>query len=292
MTSTRLAAVFLAVSFAPSLAFALPPGPNCPPPAPDVEPNDTLAAASPITRPMPGLLAPSNGRIDPAGDVDHFRVHLEAGERLWLLVDTGVSTTGYYASFLQIVRPDGTVLASDWDEGTALFPGTQTVASEDASTLAGVAVPTTGDYFIRIKAAEAGMTFGYRLITAVSPNASSPEVEPNDSTPMTIAPGISVLASIADGDVDRYRLGLLDVGLPFVIVDSIGAVNLELTIGSLVVDSSHIAGSEAVMPGPTTGDFALRRLDGVSLFEPYRVALFYTGETCELPVALQSFEVR
>jgi len=52
---------------------------HCPQPSPDVEPNNSLATASPIHRPPflnSTIFTPSNGTIAPAGDVDLFRVSM------------------------------------------------------------------------------------------------------------------------------------------------------------------------------------------------------------------------
>src|SRR5262245_41039680 len=68
---------------------------QCPGPQPEVEPNDTLAQATPLTLASPSpfndVFLPVPGFTTP-GDVDFFRVTLFVDTRLWVLVDTG--TTG------------------------------------------------------------------------------------------------------------------------------------------------------------------------------------------------------
>lgn len=275
--------------------------PHCALPSPDVEPNDTTATASPLNRSpqVPGHVVPSNGSIDPAGDLDHFRIDLVAGQRLWLLVDTAVPPIGSRDSFVRVISPDGTVLAQNDNDGTAFDLSTWTVVSQDAAAIAGLEVPATGTYVIRVSAASPADRMAYRLYTAVSANASEAEIEPNDTTPIQPM-GLegTVLGTISPGDVDVYWGGVLGNGPRMVLTD--GAVSVAaptdltlslLTFSSLPVDSSGIGGAEAVMipeGGSIVRITAPPSLTGV---RPYRYGLFYIGDSCNLPVSLQSFAV-
>jgi hypothetical protein len=295
----HLAAVVVSV-FLSSAASVRAQGPHCPPPAPDVEPNGTLALASPIGLPPLGtpLAIPSNGTIDPPGDVDYFRIGLQAGQRLWILVDTSVPSLGSRDSFVRVLAADGTVLAQDDDDGTALDLSTFTVVSEDASAIAGLAVPASGDYFIEVTAANPADRLRYRMYTAVSTGASSAEIEPNDTFPVQPFGDETVLGQIGPGDVDLYHADVLDNGLRMVLAD--GAVDVSLPVDLafhldafpvLEVDSSSFGGAEAIML-PEFGNIV--RVTGSPLFpgtSPYRLGVFYIGDTCGLPVTLQSFAV-
>jgi hypothetical protein len=63
------------------------------------------------------------------------------------------------------------------------------------------------------------------------------------------------------------------------------------TFPVLTVDSSGFGGSEAIML-PEFGNVV--RVTGSTLLpgtSPYRLGVFYIGDTCSLPVTLQSFAV-
>ncbi len=274
--------------------------PHCAGPSPDVEPNDTPATASPLDRApgAPSHVVPSNGTVDPAGDLDHFHIDLQAGQRLWILVDTSVPPIGSRDSFVQRIGPSGTVLAENDNDGTAFDLSTWTVLSQDAAAIAGFAVPVTGTYVIRVSAASPADRLAYRLYTAVSANASEAEIEPNDTTPIQPM-GLegSVLGTISPGDVDIYWGGVLGNGPRMILTD--GAVdvsaptdlNLNLQAFSVDIDSSGVGGAEGVMlpeGGSLVRITAPPSLTGV---RPYRYGLFYIGDSCNLPVSLQSFDV-
>jgi hypothetical protein len=202
---------------------------HCPQPSPDLEPNGTVATASPIHRPPfinSTIFTPSNGTIAPAADVDYFRVSMVAGERIWLLVDTGVPATGTRDSRLRLLSSTGAVLAQNENAGTALGPGfPPPVVSLDASAIAGFAVPATGDYFVEVTAASPSEQMSYRLLTAITTNQSLPEQEPNDTLGTAQGAGVvgHILGQIAPiGDIDWYAVDTLDNGTPFVLID--GAV--------------------------------------------------------------------
>ena len=301
MPSVRLIGEFVAAALVPVAVEALPPGPHCPPPAWDQEPNDSMAQASPIgLAPLGGLAVAAKGTIDPPGDVDFFRVPMLAGERLWILADTALPAIGTRDSFVRVRSESGTVLAVDDDDGTAFSHETSSVVSLDAAAIAGFAVPATGNYYIEVTAAEAGQRMAYRLMIAVTPNVSVPEDEPaNDRFPTPDSSG-GVLGQIGPGDVDLYAAHVLDNGLRLVIADgAVDALPVDLVLTfepflpGLVVDSSQppSPGAEAVTL-PESGSIV--HVTGSTLSGGagrYRLGVFYTGDTCLVPVGLQSFAV-
>jgi hypothetical protein len=302
MTTVRFVSVGLLALLLPAAAVsALPPGPHCPPPSWDQEPNDSLSQASPVGRPPLGILAvPVAGTIDPAGDVDYFRVSMQAGERLWILVDTGVPAIGTRDSFVRVLSPSGALLDWDDDDGTSVSYTTGAIVSLDSSAIAGLAVPVTGDYFVEVTAGVPGQLMSYRLMVAITPNQSDLEFEPNDDSPSQ--PSFlwnSVLGQVGPGDVDRYLIGALDTGFPLVIANGAvdpSPVDLKFTFEfpSLVVDSSQQPSirAEAVAlrePGPLVLKVTGATLSGTA--GRYRFGIFYTGDTCPVPVTLQSFAV-
>ena len=135
---------------------------TCPGPQPEVEPNDTMAQATPLTPPNPAfffdVFLPAPG-FTPPGDVDFFSVPLQADTRLWLLVDTGTLDGGTSRdSVLQVLRPDGTLLEEDDDDGTGMSPFPFAVNTTESSTVAGLRVPATGTYFLRVTARSSEVT--------------------------------------------------------------------------------------------------------------------------------------
>ncbi len=282
-------------------------GGHCPQPSPDVEPNGSLATASPINRPPflnSTIFTPSNGTIAPAGDVDHFRVSMTAGERLWLLVDTGVPATGTRDSRVRLLDSTGGVLAQNDDGGTGLGPGLPPpVVTVDASAIAGFAVPATGDYYVEVTAESPSALMSYRLLTGVTDNVSLSEHEPNDTPGQAQNPGVTgghVLGQITLGDVDWYSAEVLDNGSPFVLVD--GAVLLPAEDTALAFDSGLLSGLvidssgffdgavEAAMV-PAITNIRVSGSTSPSTQGFYRIGIFYLGDTCQLPVTLQSFAV-
>ena len=296
----------LATAAAASSARAQPG--HCPQPSPDIEPNGSLATASTIHRPPfnnTSLFVPSNGTIAPAGDVDYFRISMTAGERIWLLVDTGVPATGTRDSRVRLLSDTGAVLAQNDDGGTGLGPGfPPPVVTLDASAIAGFAVPSSGDYFVEVTAESPSELMSYRLLTGVTSNVSNPEQEPNNTPSQAQMPGVTgghVLGQIAPiGDVDWYRADVLDNGYPFVLVD--GAVMLPAEDTALRFDSGLLSGLVIDSSGFTDGAVEAAmvpaitdiRVSGSRSFKTqgfYRIGIFYLGDLCPLPVTLQSFAV-
>jgi hypothetical protein len=300
--SLRRALAAIACLAGPSALPAYAQFPHCALPSPDVEPNDTTATASPLNRSpqVPWHVVPSNGSIDPAGDLDHFRIDLVAGQRLWLLVDTAVPPIGSRDSFVRVIAPDGTVIAEDDDDGTAFDLSTWTVVSQDAAAIAGLQVPSTGTYVIRVSAASAADRMSYRLYTAVTGSESEAEVEPNDATPVQPM-GVfenTVLAEIGPGDVDHFWGGVLGNGPRMILTD--GAVSVaaptDLTLSlvffsSLPIDSSGTGGAEAVMIPEGGSVVRITANPSLTGTRPYRYGLFYIGDACNLPVSLESFAI-
>jgi hypothetical protein len=276
--------------------------PHCAGPSPDVEPNDTTATASPLNRApqSPWHVVPSNGTIDPAGDVDHFRLDLSAGQRLWILADTAVPPIGSRDSFVRVIAPDGSVLAENDNDGTAFDLSTGTVVGQDAAAIAALQVPATGTYVIRVSAANPADRMSYRLYTAVSSNPPEAEIEPNDAGPVQPI-GFQetlVLGQISPGDVDNFWGGVLGNGPRMVLVQ--GAVDVALptdpvlnffSFPSVTVDSSGLGGAEAMMLPEGGSPVRITAPAGLAEMRPYLYGLFYIGDACGLPVTLQSFAV-
>lgn len=294
-----------------ALAFLVAPdaGAQCPGPQPELEPNNTTATATSLTVPaIQGSFFGVPGAIQPAGDVDVFRITVAAGTRLWASVDTGGTQQGganSRDSVLQVLAPDGTtLLEQDDDDGTG-NGRTNVITSGNASVIANLPLPTAGTYFVRVSGkTPADVIAPYVLMVALS-SGTQPEIEPNDleNTPFQtpFPPVAGTLGAV--GDVDWYIATVLDNGLPFVVVDGDPerdgtTTDVVLTFSQLSpfpmppVDSSTGRGA----PPPGAEGVVLPFIANVRVSGPaagsYAIAVFYSIEGCGVPVTLHGFEVR
>ena len=166
------------------------------PPGSEAEPNGTAATASPIQ---------AGERIRaatyPKGDIDLYRFHAEAGQRVYALLATDGSVSGD-DSVLTLYGSDGTTVieSDDWDGTLGLL----------SSSLAGVAVPAAGTYYLEVKAKQVGLPLRpYDLWLDLRSGAAASEAEPNDS-PATANPLNGVVAGAHDpaGEPDYYAIQL------------------------------------------------------------------------------------
>jgi hypothetical protein len=144
---------------------------------------------------------------------------------VWLSVDTGVAgPAGSRDSVVSLFAPDGvTLIENDDDDGTGNGRDF-TIESSDASLIAGPVLAAGGTYFARVQAKVPGQTIdGYSLLLGVTIETPAAEVEPNDCSPGGPAPtagGGLIAGSLSSaGDSDCYAINILDVGIPFIVVD-------------------------------------------------------------------------
>jgi hypothetical protein len=131
------------------------------------EPNDDVK--------QPQVLAAStmvvNGRLAKQGDVDGFAVPLKKGQTLVASVEATRTLKSPMDAVLQIVSPDGFVLAQN-DDHHDVDPHLAVTAPRDGSYIARVfAFPTKPDSSIRFAGAN---TFLYRLTLTTGPFADYP----------------------------------------------------------------------------------------------------------------------
>ena len=281
---------------------------TCPGPQPEVEPNDTFAQATPLTLASPSpfndVFLPAPGFTTP-GDVDFFRVTLLVDTRLWVLVDTGTTGGGTSRdSVLQVLRPDGSLLEEDDDDGTGMSPQFA-INTTESSVVAGMRVGVSGTYYLRVAARDPASSMAYRLLVMTTPEVADTEVEPNDTPAQATQPSSfpTIQGTLSAGDIDCYRVTILDHGVPFLVADArpeaaLPPTDLTMTLhmfsGQVPINSSPASSrpAEAVLvlwegglhacltgtnPGPGT--------------PAYRMGVFWSAQ-CPLPVELQSFEVR
>lgn len=286
-----------------------PRGALCPGTDVELEPNDTAATAT-LVEVGPGSSRGIGGAIASPGDVDYYRLAATAGDRLWVSVDTGRSSgTPPFSrdSVLALYAADGTsLLEEDDDDGTANGLDA-TIESLDASLVAGLLLPTTGTYVLRVAAkSPTAQIAPYSLLIGVSRGAG-PEQEPNDD-PATAPPlpyWVYDGSLSGAGDVDYYRANLLDAGLPFVAVDGDperDGVGTDVVLSLvewfppynvlLATDSSGATGSPAppaeaaLVQGPNG---VLVRVTGPAA-GTYRIGVTWSGY-CPVPVLLEKMDV-
>ena len=277
------------------------------PPQPEQEPNDTAMTATPLTFFGEAVMARAPGSISPGGDVDYFRIQAPVGSRLSILVDTGVLPQlpgGDSRDSVVSVFAGDILVEMDDDDGTGLGP----VTSGEASSIVGAEVG--GTIHIRVAAKNPGEVLSpYVLWVGASTVPFQAEVEPNDSqgTAMLLDV-VPVLGSLSGpSDVDWYVRGFLGGGPHAIFVDGDPERNGTSTdvridfapivppvppVNSSIGSGSPAPGSEAVYMGPASFPAQFFRLSGPAA-GTYSLRLLYIGgDDCQVPVQLQSFEVR
>src|SRR5262245_52216371 len=168
---------------------------------PEREPNDTVAAATPLG----GADVVAIGAITPFADVDYWSFQASAGDRVYAATMTtwsgfGVSTD----SVLDVIASDGvTILETDDNDGNF---------NAQSSSIAGCPIPTTGTYWVRVRANNLGPQISpYHLHFRLRSGAPVPESEPaNDTYPGQALPaGGWVSGTISSfSNNDYYSLSL------------------------------------------------------------------------------------
>jgi len=273
------------------------------------EPNDTVAAASPIlTWGSRGnaLFVGIYGTIGVPGDVDWYSFPSPfAGTRLWLSVDTGVAASGSRDSVVSVFAPDGvTLLETDDDDGTGNGRDA-TIESLEASVIGGLVLPAAGTYYVRVRAKDPGATIdAYSLLVSIRSVAPLAEVEPNNTMNQgQMVYWQSVLGSLSSSaDTDWYVVanGIFG-GPPFVVVDGDperDGITTDVTLhvtgvtGQTITTNSAGAGSPTDPPAEgfhyQLGIYA--RVTGTGP-GTYMLIAAVTGESCTVPVGLRSLEV-
>ena len=196
------------------------------------------------------------------------------------------------------------LLEEDDDDGTGMSPFPFAVNTTQSSTVAGLRVPATGTYFLRVTAKDPTASMAYRLLMIVTPLALESEIEPNDTPAQAIQPLMSptIRGTLTAGDVDCYRATVLDYGVPLVMADGWPetvlfpvdlAMILHLNGGQVVVNSSQLSArpGEAIMVLTENGmHVCLAGRSATPGIPTYHVGLFYSSQG-PLPVDLTSFEV-
>ena len=184
------------------------------PPDLELEPNDTLELATPLvsqTDTSPNATARRVGYLSPAGDVDDYRLHLDAPTRVHVTL-----------SALERVDTELSVVESDPQSaaGKTILKVNEG-GSKEPEVIPSVTL-AAGDHFLRVQAAlhQVGSKWvrdqedpeqTYRLEVELFPDDGTFEREPND-TPANATPILpgQTLSGFAfpSKDLDVYRLDL------------------------------------------------------------------------------------
>ena len=182
------------------------------PPDLELEPNDTLELATPLLASAGSTSLHGTGYLSPIGDVDDYRLHLDAPAR----VHVTLSALDHVDTELSVVEP----LPAGSPAGSTILKVNEGGAKEPevipAITLA------AGDHYLRVQAAshKVGEKWvrdqedpdqTYRLEVEIASDDGSFEREPNDTasnaTPILPGQTLSGFAFPAK-DLDVYRLDL------------------------------------------------------------------------------------
>lgn len=236
------------------------------------EPNDTIAMADAVA------LGQTSASISPMGDVDYFKLSLNAGQRAYLaaLVDCGnpdLETT------LAVYNAAGDLLAQaeEWPDNNVIF---------------GFIAPNTADYFVRVESdgsewSPEELTGNYTLWAVLVPAD-----EPNDrmESAAPVAWGATFGSTIfAPYDLDYYRIharpgDVIAATMTVNAVDHDGAYlyvdNIDHIYPYLALDVVYAPGTARVtFVVPFEGDYVihpaptLSQCDGLSFPHSYDLAV-------------------
>lgn len=141
--------------------------------------------------------------IHPAKDVDWYKFDAPAGQRFSAATSTLASSNCSKDSQVDLYDAGGNLLASDDDSGA--------INGDVASSIAGVLLPTTGTYYLRVSGDGAATIQPYQLYTNLYDNTPVAEIEPNGSLPTAqmFPIGEAINGTVSSGaDYDYYKLML------------------------------------------------------------------------------------
>ncbi|MEZ5443910.1 MAG: proprotein convertase P-domain-containing protein [Lysobacterales bacterium] len=167
----------------------------------EMEPNGTFGTANPLTIAANGS-AFIEGTIKPNGDQDFYSFTAQAGDLIYAAVTTASSANASSDSQLRILDTDG-VTELEFDDDNGAFGSL-------SSSIAGLAIPASGTYFVRVNHFSATtQLLPYRLYLRTI-GAPVPETEPNDTFPGQALPASGHVSgsTSATTDVDFYTLSL------------------------------------------------------------------------------------
>jgi uncharacterized repeat protein (TIGR01451 family) len=251
---------------------------------PEVEPNNSFAAAQPIDPSVPGVFV--EGVISPPTltffDIDRFSFAGEPGQRIWALVDTGEGVGTSEDSFLEL-HVDGTFVVADNDSGTGTAGDEPD--NEVSSLLAGAVVGEDNVHQLSVSELGFGDSIDpYTLYAVLTDSVPIVEVEPNNNSlqPQPLVGGSGetglVVGSLEDPPpAGRGLVRLVDFFVVeaeagdriFVALSNFSALDIQV---SLIFNNGTVSFADATGPGGNEG-FAFDT-SGITGFDgPLHVAI-------------------
>jgi subtilisin-like proprotein convertase family protein len=217
------------------------------------EANDTVATAQPVA----GRILKIKGNIQRGTDVDYYSFKGTAGDRLYAATQTSFSAgTGLSGdTTIEVYAPDGVTLLEADDEDGAF--------SSLAASVAGVALATTADYFIKVRHTSAPPTTEicpYDLYLRLQNGTPTLESEPNndDGTPNPLPSSGWVRGTITVGDNDTYSVALNAGDTVFLSVDADperNALNFDAVLSFGIFDNNFLQAQGSGAAGPNSEAF-------------------------------------
>ena len=179
----------------------------------ETEPNDIAATANVLVGNR------ISGRIGPAGDADYYQIdNVPAGSVLFTFTDTGTGPTNITGetnsrdSTLTVVAADGTTTIEFDDDDGIGNGGDGGQETGLASVVAGRTLTAGGTYYIRVAGSTPTTIINrYNLYARfASPNATTPEIESNDTPATATALALNTIGagSVSSVDTDYFAVAL------------------------------------------------------------------------------------
>jgi hypothetical protein len=205
------------------------------------EPNASAAAATVLAT----AFVRARGHVFPAGDVDYWSFPASTGDRVYAATMTSAANPAA-GSLLDVLGADGATLLESDDNNGSFGP--------TSSSVAGVVIPATGTYFLRVAADTAQQILPYHLYFQLRSGAPEPEVEPNNLLSPAALPVSGWVTGVtsAVSDVDAYAVDLRAGDVVFLSLD-------------LDPERDDLEGPPPVPSTYWNGQVGLGRFDGVVL---------------------------
>jgi hypothetical protein len=227
----------------------------------EIEPNDTMDTATLVT------IGDTEGRIGVEGDVDYFKISLEAGQPMYFAALAGSHMPKVR---LAVLDAQGQVLVEtqDWPDDEVIF---------------NFITPVAGDYYLRVVARNSYSTGSYGLLVRLMPDGESNH-RPEYAIPVQY--GSSVNSYIfAPYDRDYYRLSAR-AGDLVELTFSVDELIKYYAVIDIASENGDSTGKDFLdEPGSVTFQFLVIR-DGDYIINPNSAVGFWSEVTYPRPYRL------
>lgn len=191
----------------------------------EIEPNDSVATASPVALPLAG------GQLVGSDDVDYWEVDGNEGDRVYAWVNNGGSSNSTLDTELRFFAADGTTLIEyDDDDGEGSDNGSLEeyyfVVSTTSSAIAGAKFTSSAPHYLLVNdddSTDIRTVHRYRFHVGVEPaeRTPQPEVEPNNDAASATVSGLNYFSGVipTSDDEDWYAFEAVTGDHVFVAVD-------------------------------------------------------------------------